>query len=924
MSTAVPGYHDLVVGYYEQWAVFGPNVSVDDLPLGRLSHLVYEGATLDGDGNLRLGQPVADIYAQSPEDDMSQQDFAGNFQSLVRAKRRYPKLRTLLSIGGWQRTEHFSRIAADPALREVAVESIYQALKRYQFDGIDFYWLFTGEANDSVGPVRSADAQNYRMFLQLLRGKFDQHEQAFKQHLWLTSSMDSGALAAPETFAQAAAFVDFFHVNTSQFVGSWSPMTGHLSPLQAPARSADRGSVSEVIMSLIEAGVPPAKLVINVTSFAQGWQGIDTSLASAEQPFSEQGLYQPAERLSWGSWETDEHATLGMYSRDHLHQILKQPGYQQFWDEQAQASFIFNGERFGGHFISYESPRAVKQKIAFVREQGLAGIGLRSLHNDNRYAANSLLASIYRETFPVRGLWLDTQDFLSRYQHVLRGFGIFIFAIVGFFLVLAYRQHRNALARLAVQRTYDKTTFQLQQMEWALSQLRQLHNSHSDQATHLNLDELAQLYRQVSNLMGPVNTLLRETNMGVVPRVSAPREVDLREILLHVSALVSEQHAQGRTRFHVEQHTAGFVYVDESYLIQLLLSVIYLLLENASEQDRVVLLVDDKNGGRVQFRVYNTEASIRGLRQQDFARLQDLYRLAHGLGVQLHQQMDASLSFEWDVQRGQGVADDSNMVRWWDELRLASASTVTEQAAPRMAVEQDSYLELVENFTAQEIDAQESSADVTKLLERACRFFSVSIDRSLKFSIFQGEQLLVMVDTAEQSDTQLPAENAANMHEQDFTSGELNFHITSAEPLSDSDVRYFSVLINQIQLVRKTLKELVREPALLSELYEVAKHKDKILYMQADGGYTNVVYAGAKKTAVMSSRLRTIKQYFDDDTLLQVHRSYLINPKRVEKVQRQSNYRYEAVVDTQLIPISRTYVPLLKAQYPFWFVATSD
>lgn len=50
--------------------------------------------------------------------------------------------------------------------------------------------------------------------------------------------------------------------------------------------------------------------------------------------------------------------------------FLRQGGYAKYWDEDAQAAYLWNGSSF----ISYESPEALALKCRYVREQGLRGI----------------------------------------------------------------------------------------------------------------------------------------------------------------------------------------------------------------------------------------------------------------------------------------------------------------------------------------------------------------------------------------------------------------------------------------------------------------------------------------------------------------------------------------------------------------------
>ena len=44
--------------------------------------------------------------------------------------------------------------------------------------------------------------------------------------------------------------------------------------------------------------------------------------------------------------------------------------YTEYWDEDAEAAYLWNGETF----ISFESPEAIRRKCEFVKEKGMLGV----------------------------------------------------------------------------------------------------------------------------------------------------------------------------------------------------------------------------------------------------------------------------------------------------------------------------------------------------------------------------------------------------------------------------------------------------------------------------------------------------------------------------------------------------------------------
>ncbi|UXY16336.1 glycosyl hydrolase family 18 protein [Chitiniphilus purpureus] len=145
----------------------------------------------------------------------------------------------------------------------------------------------------------------------------------------------------------------------------------------------------------------------------------------------------------------------------------------------------------------------------------------------------------------------------------------------------------------------------------------------------------------------------------------------------------------------------------------------------------------------------------------------------------------------------------------------------------------------------------------------------------------------------------------------------LHFH----EPLSDTEEIYFRSLANQLVLVRRQLQTLARQPQLLAELYEVASRRDKLLFIRADRGYSGIHASDLAAPVHVTLRLRALQLYFDEQLLLQVHRSYLVRPAAVTTGRRARNGGVELLVGSHAIPVARSYLPGLKQRFPQWFTA---
>lgn len=148
---------------------------------------------------------------------------------------------------------------------------------------------------------------------------------------------------------------------------------------------------------------------------------------------------------------------------------------------------------------------------------------------------------------------------------------------------------------------------------------------------------------------------------------------------------------------------------------------------------------------------------------------------------------------------------------------------------------------------------------------------------------------------------------------------DYHFFIQGYNSFTQQDQDFFQILINQIQPIEQSLNKIIENPQLFSELSVILSHKKELLFIKAEQGYSKIGTVKEQEQRVIYSRLRTLKIYFDDHFLLQVHRSWLVNPEKVEWINKLSNLKYELKIGKQTIPVGRSYIPKLKQRYPEWF-----
>lgn len=113
-------------------------MTVNDLEpaLPFCSHLVYGWAKINFETNrVEATNPTVDL-------DIGK----GHYRLVTTLKRRYPQLKVLLSIGGQtydkDRTQQFHGVLENSGARLAFINSAYELIKSYDFDGIDLTWEF--------------------------------------------------------------------------------------------------------------------------------------------------------------------------------------------------------------------------------------------------------------------------------------------------------------------------------------------------------------------------------------------------------------------------------------------------------------------------------------------------------------------------------------------------------------------------------------------------------------------------------------------------------------------------------------------------------------------------------------------------------------------------------------------------------------
>ncbi|MCM1332853.1 MAG: glycosyl hydrolase family 18 protein [Bacteroides sp.] len=233
-------------------------------------------------------------------------DNPSRFHRISRLKRINPKLKVLLSIGGWG-SGRFSEMAADAVLRSAFASDCRRIVDEYGIDGIDIDWEYPGSDIAGISSSKN-DEENFVLLLKQIR------EALGSSHLLTIASAASGTGCR---FVDLLPYVDF--INIMAYDMAHAPhfhSALHESPLSG-------NMTAEVAVNThLAAGVPPAKLVLGIPFYGRGKKPYDNFVD---------------------------------YGKIILHQ-----GCSQLWDATAMVPYIV--DKSGNVVLSFDNPESIKLK----------------------------------------------------------------------------------------------------------------------------------------------------------------------------------------------------------------------------------------------------------------------------------------------------------------------------------------------------------------------------------------------------------------------------------------------------------------------------------------------------------------------------------------------------------------------------------
>jgi chitinase len=323
-------YSPVVIAYYSS-----RSIAIDSFDTKRLTHIIFSFCHLDG--NL--------IDANNAYD-------SGVIQRLVALKTANPRLKVILSLGGWGGCRSCPQVFSTKKGRRQFARSVREMTDYFHSDGIDLDWEYPALSNVPGYPFSPDDKDNFTQTVKQLRKKLHKdNEISFAAGgftRYLSTSID---------WKMVAPMVNYINLMTYDLVSGYDTITGHHTPLYSTP--VQEQSTDRAVRFLDSIGVPRSKLVIGAAFYARIFEHVDSI---------NDGLYRP------GRFKR------GVSYRNLYSELPKDSGFIFHWDPVARAPWLYNAAK--QLFVTYDDSTSIRLKTQYAMDKRLGGIMFWQLGED--------------------------------------------------------------------------------------------------------------------------------------------------------------------------------------------------------------------------------------------------------------------------------------------------------------------------------------------------------------------------------------------------------------------------------------------------------------------------------------------------------------------------------------------------------------
>ena len=329
-----------VIAYYA-----GDEKSIDEFNLDGVDQIIYSFLHLKGN-KLAVDNEVDSL----------------TLLNVVNQKKKYPKLKVLVSLGGWGGCKTCSDAFSTEEGRVEFAISTANIIESFKADGIDLDWEYPGISGFPGHDYKPEDRENFTDLVVQLRKYMKEGD-----ILSFAAGASTRFFENSVEWDKVMPLVDNVNLMTYDFYGSGSSKTGHHTALSSN-EFQDRSAESS-IEALINLGVNPKQIFIGGAFYIKTFKNVENI---------NNGLNQNAE------WNRS-------YSQINFEDVRS--NFNFYWDSLAKAPYAYDS--INKIFATFDDHKSIKLKSQYALENNLGGIMFWQLMNDKKQ--NGLLKTMVDE-----------------------------------------------------------------------------------------------------------------------------------------------------------------------------------------------------------------------------------------------------------------------------------------------------------------------------------------------------------------------------------------------------------------------------------------------------------------------------------------------------------------------------------------------
>jgi chitinase len=325
-----------VVCYWGTWNTDG-GLPSGSIPGDKCTHVIYSFIGLDtSNWSVRVGD----------------QNAINQFLTL---KNTYPSVKLLVAVGGGDAgSTPYSDMASSQARRLSFIQSLVAFMNNNPgFNGLDVDWEYPGVVWSGGRPE---DKVNFVTFLQDLRIAF---QQAKGWEISLAVSVVPQNIQDGYDVPRICPLVDFVHVMTYDFHGSWESFADVHSPLFPRVRDQNsRLNTQDGTLAWNQLGCERYKLIVGVPFYGYQYKLVNAGQNQLGSPV----IQSETKTVKYSGLCRNLNA-----------------GWTRRWDSEGMVPYMFNGV----DWIGYEDVESLGHKLNFIQNEGYGGAMIWAIDQDD-------------------------------------------------------------------------------------------------------------------------------------------------------------------------------------------------------------------------------------------------------------------------------------------------------------------------------------------------------------------------------------------------------------------------------------------------------------------------------------------------------------------------------------------------------------